>query len=120
MSTISQSRKALEDVLVAGGLRIVPQGVAAPPSLFVAPGNSWITPSQLAFGRANVNWVIIGVVSSANDVSIQEIDDLAQLLMIACKALPTGWGQPTIASPGILTLGGVSYLAFRAEIEGVI
>lgn len=120
MSTVAESRKALETVLGAGSLRVVPQGVASPPSVFVAPGTSWLTPSQLAFGSFQVNWVVIGVVSTAGDVAVDDIDALAYRTITACKALPNGWGLPTLTAPGLLTLGGVLYLAFRLEIQGVL
>lgn len=120
MSTVSESRSLLESVLATGSLRVVPQGSASPPSVFVAPGTSWLTPNQLAFGRISIGWVIVAVVSAANEVAVKDIDALAQMVMIACSHLPTGWGQPVISAPGVLTLGGLPYLAFRAEIMGVL
>jgi len=120
MSTVAESRAALEAVLVAGGVRVLPQGAASPPSVFVAPGNSWLTPSQLAFGSVEVNWVVVCIVSSSNEVSVSEIDKLAQSVMVACNALPNGWGSPNIGAPGMLTLAGLPYLAFRAELKGVL
>lgn len=120
MSTVSESRSTLETVLATGSLRVTPQGIASPPSVFVAPGTAWLTPNQLAFGRISINWVIVSVVSAANEAAIKDIDALAQMVMIACSHLPNGWGQPIIAAPGILTLGGLPYMAFRAEITGVL
>ena len=110
----------METALVAGGLRVLPQGAVAPPSVFVAPGTSWLTPSQLSFGRFNANWVILGIVSAANEASIVDIDALAQSIVTACNSLPQGWGLPVVGPPGIVTLGGVPYLGFRAEIQGVL
>lgn len=118
--TVAQSRLALETVLSEHGLRVVPQGAASPPSVFVAPGNTWLTSSQLAFNRFEVHWVVIGVVSSAGEVATDDIDLLAMLAIAACDKLPTGWGSPTVTAPGLLTLAGVAYLAFRLEIAGVI
>jgi hypothetical protein len=120
MSTVAESRQVLETVLAAGSIRVLPQGAASPPSVFVAPGNSWLTPSQLAYGSVEVNWVIVCIVSASNEVSISEIDALAQLIMAACRALPNGWGSPVIGAPGILTLAGLPYLAFRAELKGTL
>ena len=118
--TPAESRAFVEQALVKAGLRVLPQGSASPPSVFVAPGNDWISAGQLAFGRAGINWVVVCVVSAANEVAARDIDDLAYAVMSACKNLPPEWGLPEIGAPGVLTLAGLPYLAFRAEIQGVL
>lgn len=102
------------------GIRVVAQGAASPPSVFVSPGADWIAPSQLAFGSLEIHWSILGVVSAANEMSIKDIDRLAQSVVEACAMLPRHWGFLTIAAPGLLTLGGLSYIAFRAEIQVIV
>ena len=118
--TLTQARAELEAVLMEGGLRVQPAGVATPPSVFVTQGTPWTEPAQLG-ARARVSrWVIVGLVAPAAEASIAEAEALAEQVDLACAALPAPWGMPTVETPGLLVLAGTPYLAFRATIETVI
>lgn len=118
--TVTQARAQLEAVLMDGGLRVQPAGVASPPSVFVTQGTPWTAPAQLG-GRARIaRWVIVGIVAPSSEASIAEAEALAEQVDLACAALPNPWGMPTVETPGLLILAGTPYLAFRATIETVI
>jgi hypothetical protein len=119
--TITESRIQLETALTDGGIRIVPRGAASPPSAFIVPGTpNWTEPSVLGGRKRLVNWGIMCVVSVASEVSITDQESFAESVDAACRTLVAPWGVLTVNTPGRLVLGGLDYIAFRAEIRTVI
>jgi hypothetical protein len=118
--TVSESRVQLETTLMDAGLRVLPQGVAAPVSIFVAPGSPWVGPSALGGRKRTVNWLIVAVVSIGSEAGIKEAEAMAEALDSAARTLPQPWGVMTIEPPGLMRLGGAVYVAFRATIQTVI
>ena len=118
--TLTESRAVLTQALELAGIRVLPPGQAAPPSAFITQGSPWSVPAQLGAGRRAVRWVIVGVVSVASDAGTGEAEALADLVAEAVRGLPAGWGLASIETPGILSLAGGPYLAFRAELQTVI
>jgi hypothetical protein len=117
---IKDTRDQLEQALTDGGVRVMPQGQANPPSVFVIPGTPWVQPNSLGMRRRLVNWGIMCVVSAANEkATIRDTESLAELVTTACLQLVAPWGYPTLNTPGLLVLTGLPYIAFRVDIQTV-
>ena len=118
--TVSDARVELESVLQADGIRVVRQGQASPPSVFIVPGNPWLEPIALGQRKRQINLGIMAVVSAASEVAIQDQENLAESIDVACRKLPDPWGLPTFNAPGYLLLTGLPYIAFRVDIRVII
>jgi hypothetical protein len=117
---IKDTREELEATLTDGGVRVMPQGQANPPSVFVIPGSPWVAPNALGLRRRLINWSIMCVVSAANEkATIRDTEALAELVTSACTQLVAPWGSPTFNTPGLLILAGLPYIAFRVDIQTV-
>lgn len=115
--TITQIRQQLETALTAETVRVMPQGAANPPSVFITPGPAWLLPSKLGGSMRLFNWSIIGVVGAGSEVAIEDQEALADAIYRACMKLPGGWTIPNFDPPGSLKLAGLPYIGFRAAIS---
>jgi len=120
MSTVAGARAELYALLVASGLDMTQTtGGAVPPQCFIVANDPWVEPATLLHGSRNVRFTVVCLIGSASDEAIVETADaLANALSLAGDV--STWSLPVVSAPSAYEVGGLTYLAIKANIESMI